>query len=130
MKKIIMILSVLIATAVCAAPQTYLIEGKFLIEGELISSPQIIAQEGESAEVEVGSEDGEVMKMGVFASEASNEQIKDGILMKFNLAYKNDETKFKSSPQLLVKSGAESAIQILDESGKETMTFKVKAVRQ
>ncbi len=86
---------------------------------------------GLPAEVSQVSEDSkEKMNMKVIVSDLSNEKIKDGILMKFDIEYSRGDQTIRSSPEILAKSGSEAMVSVGKTQTQEEVTLKVIATRE
>lgn len=130
-----LILTFLAITVSCsivfAAPTKYRIESQLFINGKLISSPRMTTNKGLPAEVSQVSEDSkEKMNMKVIVSDLSNEKIKDGILMKFDIEYSRGDQTIRSSPEILAKSGSEAMVSVGKTQTQEEVTLKVIATRE
>src|SRR5258707_908767 len=107
MRRFCSVIAVLTSTAVFAVPKHYRINSQLFIDGKLVSSPQVIANAGEPAEImQVSENPHKEVKMKVVATSLSNENIRDGILLKFDVEYISGSRTVKSSPQILAKSGS------------------------
>ncbi len=110
-------------------PTQYLVSSKIYINGELISSNRIATLENFSSGISETSEDPKrkFFQMKVVASEISNEKIKDGILLKYDIEYLSGKRTISSKPQIIAKAGTEATIEI---SGKDKIELKVTATRE
>lgn len=131
MKIFLVALGLFVAAAAHATPNTYRIDSQLFIDGKLISSPKIITNAGESAELtQVGNNPNDKLSFKVVPEDFNNDKIKDGILMKFNIEYIYGSRSVKSSPQIIAKSGSEASISIGKMQNKEEVLLKVIATRE
>jgi len=115
-----------------ALSKNIMISAKLFINGKLISSPKIITIAGETAEIsQISEEHQSIYRMKVLATNASDEKIKDGILMKFDIEANDGTSIIKSTPQVLTKIGSEATITVNgDQANQKELMLKVIATRQ
>ena len=128
MKLLVLFFAFLTSLFSFAATQSYQITTKFFVDGKLVSSPRITTLPGEAAEVSQHSDDSpDNIKIKVIATDLSNDKVKDGILMKFDIVYQNGARILKASPEILAASGSDADITIGDKKGE--IQLKVTAIR-
>ncbi len=121
----------LFALTAYAVPQQYQINVKFLIGGVLVSSPKMLVNAGEAAEIVQTLENSDKkFKMKLVATDKSNDKLKNGILMNFDIEYTEGDRTVKTSPKILAKAGAESSIEVNNENYKDDILLKVIATRK
>lgn len=131
MKFLILIVAIFNSQFASAAPQHYQIESKIFVDGKLISSPRVISNSNEPAEITQNSENPKSqLRMKVVASDLTNENVKNGILMKFDVSYFANGRTIKSSPQILAKAGELSSIEVGSDDGMPAMKIEVTASRK
>lgn len=125
------VMGLFMTLAAFAAPTTYHIHSQVFIDGKLISSPRIVTLAGEAAEItQTGDNQTDKFSLKVTPENISNNEIKDGILMKFDIEYTYGSRSIKSSPQVITKSGSEASVSIGKIQGKEEVLLKVTATRE
>lgn len=131
MKALVFVVTILSSPLVFATVQHYQIDSKIFVDGKLVSSPRVITNANEVAEISQVSENSKnELRMRVVASDMTNEHVKDGILMKFDVSYTINGRTIKSSPQILAKTGQPASIEVGDETGKPAMKIELTATRK
>jgi len=108
----------------------YIIKTQILVDGKVVSQPQVVATENEAAEVSLVNDPQNEVKMRVVASDVADEKVKDEILMKFNVEYNSPTRMIKASPQVLMKQGSEATVRLANRQGDHDVQMKVIATRQ
>jgi hypothetical protein len=98
------------------------IDSELYINGQLVSTPKVIASQGVPNEIEVKSKSDRTL-MKVIATQQEN-----GILLQLDIEYVKDGRRIKSTPKLLVKPNSEASISS-EGAGEENLTLKVTANR-
>jgi hypothetical protein len=120
-----------ISSSVWAAP-LYRIQSQIFMNGKLLSVPSIITQTGETAEISqsIDQEPPEEMRLSVRPSEVSNEKMKDGVLMQFQIDITSGGQTFHAAPQITAKPGSEAVVTIGKNKENDEFTLKVLATRE
>lgn len=105
--KILLLLSALPFTF-AAASAHYKIAAKIFIDGKYVSSPTIVTNGDEEAEISQGTDDSvNRLTLTIKASDESNEVTTDGIRLKMTLHYQSASRTLVSAPDLVVQPGHE-----------------------
>lgn len=109
----LILLAVTFFSATAFASHRYKISAKIFVAGKLISTPQMLINEGEPAEMEIGDAQAhDRIKLKILATDVADEKVKDEILMKMNVEYTSPSHQIITAPQILAKPGAEATIRI------------------
>ena len=128
MKALVFVIAMLAAPIAFATAQQYQLDSKVFVNGKLISSPRLTTNANESAEITQHSDIPiSDLRMKVIASDMTNENVKNGILMKFDVSYLVNGRTIKSTPQILAKAGEPATIEVGDKGS--TMKIEVTATR-
>jgi hypothetical protein len=130
MNGIVLSIVALFCSTSFASTNRYFIKTQLLVDGKLVAQPQISALEDEAATMEIADNKDGNLKMQVVATGAGSEEVKDAILMKFNLEYTNANRLVKSSPQILIKEGSEATVRLADRQGNRDVQMKVVVKRE
>lgn len=119
------LLAVTFFSVTAFANNRYKINAKIFVDGKLVSTPQLIVNEGELAEMDIDH-----VKFKVLATDVADEKVKDEILMKLNVEYNSDSRQIVAAPQILAKAGSEATIRLADRHGNRDAQMKVVASRE
>lgn len=109
----------------------YKIMAQLFVRGRLVSTSQLLINEGEEAQVNTVSENPHrEVKFNVVAFEATSDRVKEAILLKFEMEYFNGVKTRKASPEILAKAGVESTISMGDKAANRKMEMKVIVTRE
>ena len=102
------------------------------MNGKLLSKLSIITQAGTIAEISQSTDQdpSEKMRLSVLPSDVSNEKIKDGILMQFQVDLSSGLRTFHVEPQVIARPGSEALITVGSTVDHEEFTMKVIATRE
>lgn len=121
----------LITSTSLAVQHKYRIQSQILIDGKVVSTPNIITMENEKANIQqvIENPDQEI-KLEVIASELNNDKIKNRILMNFDVHYVSGNKNIKSNPQVIAKSGSEAIVTIGGKENSPELQMKILAIRE
>ncbi len=131
MKTIITTFVLLASSSVWATPM-YRVQSQIFMNGKLLSKLSIITQAGTIAEISQSTDQdpSEKMRLSVLPSDVSNEKIKDGILMQFQVDLSSGLRTFHVEPQVIARPGSEALITVGSTVDHEEFTMKVIATRE
>jgi len=125
------LLAVTFFSVTAFASNRYKINAKIFVDGKLVSTPQLIVNEGEPAEMEINdSTTHNKMKIKVVATDVADEKVKNEILMKMQVEYNSPSHQFMAAPQILAKAGSEATIRLGNGKGHTDAQMKVVASRE
>ena len=130
MKKMAVLLFLMVGSSALATLRTYDLKVNLTMNGKHVSSPQIIAKEGETASM-TQELNGEKIFMDVIATENTAKD-KNAIFMKFSVGTisAKGEKKIISTPQILALENQKAEIQVVDEKDHENLSISVVAIRK
>jgi hypothetical protein len=98
---------------------------KIIIDGKLISSPQILAKENQEASI-VLANNTQGLKMKLVAN---NNAKNNAIEINYDIEYKNDKDEMRANPHMIIMPNQEGTIRIASDSG-HSYEMKVIAEKQ
>jgi hypothetical protein len=98
---------------------------KIIVDGKLVSTPQILAKENQQASITINN-NAQKFKMQLLAK---NDAKNNAIEINYDLEYKNGKEEMRTNPQIIVIPNQESVIRIASDSG-HSYEMKVTAERQ
>lgn len=98
---------------------------KIIVDGKLVSSPQILAKENQEASIII-SNNSQGLKMKLVAN---NDAKNNGIDINYDIEYKNGKDEMRANPHMIVMPNQEGVIRIASDSG-HSYEMKVIAERQ
>jgi Zn-dependent protease with chaperone function len=102
------------------------ITSKIFINGQLVSSPQIVAYENQKATITLSNKNGDQdIKLALIAKDNS----KDSIKINYDFQYNNGNDKMHSKPEMILVPNQEGVIRIASDSN-HSYEMKVIAERQ
>lgn len=123
--------AVAIAATTSSAPlmSQYKIRIDVIVDGKVVSSPQITTVGSETAMLKMESEKPkQKLQMKVIATDFSNAEIHNGIDLKMAVDYETEGRSIQTTPRVIVLSGQEATISLGTNSG-ENLELKVNAER-
>lgn len=125
MKALFFLIALVTAPIAFAATQHYQLDSKVFVDGKLISSPRLTVYANEAAEIKQHLDSpASELRMKVIASDVTNENVQNGILMKFDVSYLTGGRTIKSSPQIIAKAGEPATIEV----GNKERTVKIEVI--
>lgn len=98
---------------------------KIIVDGKLVSSPQILAKENQEASIVIAN-NAQGLKMKLVAN---NDAKNNAIEINYDIEYKNGKDEMRANPQMIVMPSQEGTIRIASDSG-HSYEMKVIAERQ
>jgi hypothetical protein len=106
----------------------YMIKAQILVDGRLVSTPQIVTLSGEEATIEMKTLNPETeLKLKVVAGDYA--ELADAIELKMSLEYKNSDRKFSANPHMAVMPGEEGTVMLASDA-KGSLEMKITAERR
>lgn len=130
MGKILVVMIFLVCNSVFASTNEYDLKMDLSINGKHVSSPRVIAKEGETTSMTQDS-NGEKIFMDVIATEQVINN-KQSILMKFVIGRFSEtgERTILSTPQIITIDNKRAQITVGDKQEKEDLALSVIATRK
>lgn len=105
---------------------TYKITSKIFVDGQLVSSPQIVAYAGQKATIALSHKnEGQSLKLALVAKDIPNDNIK----VSYNIQYNDGNTRIHSKPEMILVPNHEGVIHIASGSGN-SLEMKVITEKQ
>lgn len=98
---------------------TFKITTKILIDGKIVSSPQIITEENQLARITITNKDktsGDGLRMKLIAKNAKTLSRNNAIEINYDLQFKNGNAEIETNPQITVTPNQETKINISSDS--------------
>lgn len=120
----------LCASVTFASTKHFRIAAEIYVDGKLVSTPRVVTNADESAEINSVSENPhQELKLKVVASDDTT-KVRDGIRMKFDVEYFDGFKTVKSSPKIVAKPGSESTIYVGNSKLAQGVEMKFVATRE